>query len=483
MSSSLNNSSTTTQTHKRTSSSPGTGWNLRRIIVVLALVGSLVGAIATVLLGPQGLPFVSAEFNTDQGAWFVTLELIAAAVLTPLAARMGELYGKRRIIIALVVVGTIGSVLIAIAPAYWVVLAGRFLQGATLACAALAPALVREALPERIAPFGVGLVATGSGLPGALIPFITGPVIDNYGFRVVFWGVAAVMAIFAVLILATIPESTVFDSGSVDYVSVLLLGGGVAAILAGLSFGPSLGWASAATIVLFIVGIVAIAIWVRHSRASQNPLIDLSILTDRRMTVGLIAGGLVAGTGTLFLIASSYVAQTPAGETLGYGLGLSARSYAYLQTFYFLGFLVGGVIAVQALQRMSYIGVILGGAGLLGLSAIIGVLSFNQVLVFAAVHLIIGIVIGVFFSANFNFIFRSVAATRRSSASSLYLTMTTLGQSLYSILPLTIAAMLFPAALVGVVNVQSIRFLFFFILGSAIVAALLAVCGRKAGQE
>ncbi|MDV6271413.1 MFS transporter [Rhodococcus globerulus] len=483
MSSLPNNTTPALKSQAGSTSSHDDGWNLRRVVIVIALIGSLVGAITTVLLGPQGLPFVATEFNTEQGVWFVTIELLAAAVLTPLVARMAELYGKRRIILALMVFGIIGSVLVAIAPVYWVMLAGRFFQGATIACSALAPAIVREALPERIAPLGVGLVATGSGLPGALIPFITGPVIDHYGFRVVFWGMAAMMALFAVLILATISESKIIDSGSVDYVGALLLGGGVAAVLAGMSFGPTLGWTSFGTLTLFVLGVVAVAVWVKYSLVSQNPLIDLSFLADRRMSAGMAAGGLIAGTGTLFLIASSYVAQTPADASLGYGLGLDASSYAYLQTFYFLGFLVGGIIAVQALRRMSFISVVLGGATLLALGAIIGVLSIHQVVVFGAVHLLVGTVIGVFFSANFNFIFESVVATRRSSASSLYLTATTLSQSLYSILPLSLAAVFFPAVIVGALNLESIRFLFFFILGTAVVAAALAVTARKVGKS
>ncbi|MGC0367022.1 MFS family permease [Rhodococcus sp. 27YEA15] len=462
-----------------TASSSDDGWNFRRIVIVCALIGSLVGAIATVMLGPQGLPFVAQEFNTDQGAWFVTIELLAAAVLTPLVARMAELHGKRRMILVLMVSGVIGSVLVAIAPVYSVMLLGRFLQGATIACTALAPAIVRETLPERIAPLGVGLVATGSGLPGALIPFITGPVIDNYGFRVVFWGMAAVTAVLAVILMVTIPESKILDTGSVDFTGAVLLGGGVAAVLAGMSFGPSWGWTSLSTLALFVFGVIAVLGWIRHSLRSQSPLIDLSILRDRRMSTGMAAGGLVAGTGTLFLIASSFVAQTPKDSPLGYGLGLDASSYAYLQTFYFLGFLLGGIVAVQALRRSSYVTVVLGGAAVLAVSAGAAALTIHNVVAFGAVHLVIGLVIGVFFAVNFNFIFDAVAPTRRSSASSLYLTGTTLSQSLYSILPLSLAAVFFPAAVSGAFTESSVRFMLFFILGTAVVAGGLALTARK----
>lgn len=463
----------------------GDGWTPRRVVIVFTMVGSLVGAIATVLLGPQGLPIVSKEFATSQGAWFVTAELLASAVVTPLIARMAELHGKRRMMLVSMALGIVGSVLVAVAPWYWLSLAGRFLQGATLASAVLAPAIVRETFPARIAPLGVGLVATGSGLPGALIPFITGPVIDHFGYRYVFGGLAVVMALLSMAIAAVIGESKVIDSGKVDYLGAVLMGVGVGAVLAGVSLGPTSGWSSPVVLSLLIGGVVVGVLWVQTALRRDEPLIDLSMLRNGRISAGIAVGGMVAGTGTLFLITSELASQTSAGAGLGYGFGLSSSSYAWLQTFYFLGFLVGGVIAVPALRRMSYLNVVLGGLALLAVSAIVGLLSLHQIVVFGAVHLAFGIVIGTFFSANFNFIFAMVEPARRSSAASLYLTATTGGQSLFSVLPISLATLLYPVAAQGTAALPGLRFYFYFVLGVVVLSAIPAALVRRApvGEE
>jgi hypothetical protein len=299
----------------------------------------------------------------------------------------------------------------------------------------------------------------------------------------VFGGLAAVMVLLAIAIAVLVRESEVRDTGGVDYWGALLLGVGVGALLAAITLGPTEGWTSAAFMVPAVVGVLGCVAWVQTATRRRNPLIDLSMLRNGGMSAGIAAGGLVAGTGTLFLIASALVAHTPGSAGLGYGFGLSASTYAFLQTFYFLGFLVGGVISVPALRITSYLNVVFVGLAVLAISAVVGVLSIHQVVVFGAVHLTVGIVIGLFFSANFNFIFSKVVPERRSSAASLYLTATTAGQSLFSVLPLSIAAVAFTAPSAEVTTEPMIRFYLVFILGVAVLSAILAALARWSGKR
>jgi len=459
------------------------GWTTRRVVTVLALIGSLVGAIATILLGPQSIALVSAEFGTAHGAWFVTAELIGSAVMVPLIARTAELYGKRRIMMIVMAAGIVGSLLVAVAPWYGIALVGRILQGATIASSVLGPAIVREQFPARIAPLAVGLVATGSGLPGALIPFVTGPVIDNLGYRYVFGGLAVAMLALALIIRWTVRESDVRDTGTVDYRGAVLVGVCLGALLAGISLGPTSGWVAPEVIVLIVVAIVAGVLWVRTARNTPKPLIDLSMLRIPGIAAGIAAGGIVAGLGTLFLITSAVVSQTPESGGLGYGFGLSATNYAYLQTFYFLGFLIGGVLAVRALRATSYVNVLLGGLVVLLLAGVLSFVGIHQVLLFGVIHLAVGIVLGTFFSANFNFIFTMVAQERRSSAGSLYLASTMAGQSVLSVVPLTLAAVFIDAAAQGQMTLPVIQFYLYFFVGVALLAVVLVLAARRRTQQ
>jgi hypothetical protein len=257
----------------------------------------------------------------------------------------------------------------------------------------------------------------------------------------------------------------------------------VGALLLAISLGPTEGWLSPVFLILIAVAVVVGALWVSSAVKSTEPLIDLTMLRSRRISASIAAGGLVAGTGSLFLIVSALVGQTPYSVRLGYGFGLSGANYAYVQTFYFLGFLLGGVIAVRALRRTSYVNVVLGGLAVLAASALVGLLGVHQVVVFGVVHLTIGIVIGLFFSANFNFIFSMVSVDRRASAGSLYLTATTVGQSLLSVLPLSLAAVIFPAVASGSIMLPTINFYLYFVVGVALLAAVFALVARRADRH
>jgi len=453
------------------------GWTARRIVIVLALIGSPVGAIATIILGPQALPIIDKEFNTDQGAWFITSELLASAVLCPVFARLSDLYGKRRIILVAMFVGSVGSLVVALAPTFSVLLLGRAMQGTLIVCTALGPALVRQIFPARIAPLAVGLIATGGGLPGALVPFITGPIMDSHGYRGVFFGIAIVTTALSFLIFAVVPEGAVNKAGSVDLVGAILLGGSVASLLAGVTLGSGGDWTSPLAIVLIVGGLVLGAAWIWTALLKPEPLIDIRILADRRVANSVAAGGLVAGTGTLFLIVSALVAEAKLGGTFGFGL--SATQYAGLQCLYFFGFFLGGVIPVYAVHRFSFGFVQSALSGALLLSGLVVLVTLNNLPGFTVIHLVAGFAVGGFFSIMFNFLLSEAAEGRQASTSALYLTVTTMVQSVFAAIPISIAYGLYGSGEGSAEGLKTVQFMAVFAIVATVVSMILVVNSRR----
>ncbi|MFC0450037.1 MFS transporter [Rhodococcus jostii] len=452
-------------------------WTLRRVVIVLTLIASQVASIATIILGPQSLPVIDREFDTNQGSWFVTSELLASAVLCPLFARLSDLYGKRRLAAIALLSGGLGSLLVAVAPTFSLLLVGRAMQGTLIVCCVLGAAIVRESFPAKIAPVAVGLAVTGAGLPGSLVPFVTGPLMDSHGYQGVFLALAVVVAAAGVVLLLVVPESPVAKEGSVDFVGAFLLGSAVASLLAGVSLGATVGWTSPLVVALIVVGVCLGVGWILSATKKADPLIDIRILADRRVANRMAAGGLIAGTGTLFLIISALVAES--GSERGFGFGLNATQYAFVQCLFFFGFFVGGVVPVRAVRRYSFgiVQSILTVVLLISSAALL--LAVGSLPLFGAIHLSAGLAVGGFFATMINFLLSGAAPDRQASTAALYMTVATMMQSVFATVPISLANGLFPGV-EGSFGLDGIRFMSVFAIVTVLAAGLCTAAARRA---
>lgn len=190
------------------------------------------------------LPQLLEQFRTDQAAWLSTSALLAGAIWSPLLAKASDVAGKRRVLITTLGLACVGAVVCLVAPNLWIFLVGRLFQGAAFAAVFLTVALVLQICAPATAMTVVGVVTSGSAVIGIVEPFLMQPVIDAYGHRSVFLVAATLAATAAVGVRLVVPESPVRTAGHVDVAGALLLGVGLAALLAYLSLGGDAGWFS-----------------------------------------------------------------------------------------------------------------------------------------------------------------------------------------------------------------------------------------------
>ena len=117
---------------------------------------------------------------------YTSLTLVGA-VSIPLTTKLADLYGKKRMILVVTAIATVGALLVAIANSYAVVLVGRALEGTLLALVPLVYSLMRDIFPRRILAFSVTIAASGVGVVTIAGPFIAGYLVDNHGWQSVFW--------------------------------------------------------------------------------------------------------------------------------------------------------------------------------------------------------------------------------------------------------------------------------------------------------
>ncbi|MDR7169382.1 MFS family permease [Nocardia kruczakiae] len=293
------------------------------ILAVLAFAGIVVSLTQTVVVPLLGqLPQI-LHTSPANATWVVTVSLLASAVTTPVSGRLGDLYGKRLVLLGSTVPLLAGSVICAVSSSLWPMIVGRGLQGMSAGIVPVGIAALRDLLPRERLGSGIALISSSLGIGGALGLPMAAAVIQYSDWRVLFWTMAALAAVIGVLIFTLIPATPPASAatGRFDVLGALGLGVGLVCLLLAVSKGSSWGWGSGLTIGLFVAAVVVLLLWGWWELAARNPLVDLRV-TARPQVLLTNASSMVVG---MAMYAQSLVVpqllQLP--KATGYGLGQS----------------------------------------------------------------------------------------------------------------------------------------------------------------
>ncbi|WP_026403357.1 MFS transporter [Actinomadura rifamycini] len=307
------------------------GFTGRYLLLLVALIWPAQLLSVTGLLAGNAQSQIAVHFHTTQIAWFVLVSSLIGAFLTPFVMRAADLFGKRRVMIVLTVLGVIGDLVSALAPNFAVLLLGRGVAGFYAPIAALVFAIARDVFPPRLVGPASGLIGGGVGLVALFGPFLSGWLLDGHGWRSAMWFLAAASAASLVLLLTVVPESPVRQERTpMDWAGGLLLGGGVSAIVYGVGRGSDWGWSSAGFLASVIGGAVAIIAFVVVEGRVAHPLYELSMLSRRRVWSVFLATALLAGTVLSAGTISQLLGLMPKIPAVSDGLGFSATKLAWI---------------------------------------------------------------------------------------------------------------------------------------------------------
>src|ERR671917_1589362 len=302
----------------------------RALVAVLVFVGTVVAVIGS--LGAPLVPAVAAATGASlpSAQWSLTATLLVGAVATPVVGRLGDGPHRRRVVLAVLGVVTLGGVLAALPLGLGWLIAGRALQGVGLGLTPLAMATAREALDgERsrstIAALSITVVAgVGLGYP------LAGLVAELGGVHAAFWAGAAVSAAALAASAAVLPPSAAAPRGRLDVVGALLLGAGVAGVLVALGQAETGGWTSPLLLATAGGSAVAPAASVGWERRTAPPLVDLRLARGRPALTAHAAALLVGLSNYLLLTAVPVLAQAPASPGAGLGTSIVVAGLALL---------------------------------------------------------------------------------------------------------------------------------------------------------
>lgn len=289
------------------------------IVLVLAFAG-ITGALMQTLVIPLIADFPTLLDTTPSTAsWIITATLLSAAVITPVSGRLGDLYGKRRLMLVCAAVLVIGSVVAALATNAPTMIVGRGLQGMGMGLVPLGISAMRDLIPAEKLGSSIALMSASMGIGGALGLPISAAVAEHTSWRMLFWGATALAVIVLLLIAKFVPATPVTGKGTFDGVGAVGLGAGLVCLLLGVSKGADWGWGSVTTVGLLVSSVVIFIVWGWFELRSDAPLVDLRV-TARPVVLLTNAASMVIG---FSMYAQSLILpqllQLP--KSLGYGLG------------------------------------------------------------------------------------------------------------------------------------------------------------------
>jgi len=273
------------------------------------------------------LPRFSEIFGAPASTtgWAVTAYMLVAATAALVGGRLGDLHGRKKVLIIAMLVSALGSLVSIAGDSMGAIIVGRGIQGVAGAILPLCYGLAREALPAAKVPVAVGFIGGAALLAGSGGSLIAGLLLDVSDWHMIFV-FAAVLALVASTVAAFGLPSSSTSSGQVhrfDYVGAALLTPGLTALLYGMTQGPAWGWTSFGVVGFLLAGLAILAVWAGWELRRPDPLIDLRVLASRQMTLNLIALSVLAlGPVGAVQIVTPMILQS--STTLPIGLGMSA---------------------------------------------------------------------------------------------------------------------------------------------------------------
>ncbi|MFF5313512.1 MFS transporter [Streptomyces massasporeus] len=301
---------------------PGAGGLRERLTVPVLAFGGILMAVMQTVVVPL-LPDLPRLTGASAGtvSWMVTATLLSGAVLTPVLGRAGDMYGKRRVLMAALGLMTAGSVLCALTSDIVVLIAARTLSGAAAAVVPLSISILRDELPPERRGSAVALMSSTVGIGAALGLPLAAVIVQYANWHTMFWVTSALGATGVTLVWWAVRESPVREPGRFDIPGTIGLATGLVCLLLGVSQGGQWGWAGARVVGLFVAAVVVLALWSWQQLRTERPLVDLRLVGRPRVGMCHVAALLAGFAFYANTLVTAQLVQAPAAT--GYGLGLS----------------------------------------------------------------------------------------------------------------------------------------------------------------
>ncbi len=398
------------------------------ILAVLSLAGLAYAVLSSAVL--PALPTLQRTLHTSEAGatWLLTGFLVSASVGTSIIGRLGDMYGKERLMLWTLLVLAAGTLLAALSDSLVPMIIGRVIQGVAGGIFPLAFSIARDEFPSDKVAGSIGLMSSILGI-GAGCGLVLGAlIVEHLGWHWLFWIPLGVTLLAALATWRYIPESPVRAPGRVNWLAAALMSVGVAAVLIAIAQTTVWGWGSAKTLGVFVVGLMFCVLWITVEVRSRVPLVDMTMMRIRGVwTTNLAAFLLGAGMYSSFIVFPQF-AQLPKRTGFGFGASIVVSSLYLLPSALAMG-LVAAAAGRIARSVGSKVALIAGTTSATAAFAYATLAHRHPYDMLVTVTLL-GIGIGLAFAALGNLIVQAVPPTQTGVASGMNTVMRTLGGAL-----------------------------------------------------
>lgn len=454
------------------------GWTARQraAVAITAVCGVLV-ALTQTLLVPV-LPEIQADLgsSTSGTQWLLTSTLLVAAIAVPVFGRLGDLYGKRLMLMVSVTALVVGSLICALAgDNLTVMIVGRAITGASSAAIPLGISLIGTILPPHRTGTGIALVSATLGVGGALGLPLAALVAQSADYHMLFWICVVGGAVALVGIRWAIESDPAHaDGGRFDAVGTALLSVILVCLLLPLSQASTWGWGDPLTLGLLVASAVALVVFVAVERRTASPLVDVVSNARPALLLTNIASLCVGFALFAMLIGTATYVQAP--EATGYGFGSSVLAGGLAMAPSGIMMLLLAPVSAKMSLRFGpkvtlAVGAVIVAAGFVFRITVVD--AYWQIVVGTT---IVGAGTGIAYAAMPSMILLGARKAELAAANGLNALARTVGSSLASAVGGTIlAAQTISLAGVDLPSLGAYRTLFALCAGAALLGAMIAL--------
>jgi len=373
------------------------------------------------------LPRFQAQYHASENAaaWILSGYLLSASVLTPVVGRLGDMYGKERMLLVVLGLLAAGTLVSALAGSIQVVILGRVVQGVGGGVFPLGFSIIRDELPRARVPGALGFMSGILGAGAGAGITLSGVIVDTMSLHWLFWLPLIMILIAASAVWRYVPESPVRTPGRIRWRNVALMTGGLGSILIAVTRAQQWGWMSGRTLGLMSGGVALILTWILTELQSPEPVVDMRMMRRRPVwTTNLSALFLGVGLfGQGFLI--SQLAELPKSTGFGFGADVTGAGLFLLPSTVML--LTFSSLAGRFEARWGSRACFLAGTTTNALADLVLMLGFRAP---ALVYLgsgLLGVGIGLSYAAMVNLIVSAVDERQTGVATGMNAIMRTIG--------------------------------------------------------
>ncbi len=290
-----------------------------KVLLTVTSVALLINYVETMVI--PGIPTIQTHFSstTTLASWITSAFLIVGAAVSPLFGKLGDIYGKKKIILTVLIFYITGVGLAGFSTSMYMLIAARAVQGVGFAILPLGLAVITDIFPKERVATAQGIIS-GTFAIGAAAGLVIGAyVVQDLSWQWAFHTAFILSIILFLLVAVMLKKDVPGEKGKLDITGATILMAGIVLVLVYLTEAPNLGWLSLENIAFLIAGLILAVSFFIFENHRTSPLIQLRLLKIRNVLVANLVGILSSLGMFLVFFAVVYYARYPPP----YGLNLS----------------------------------------------------------------------------------------------------------------------------------------------------------------